>query len=959
MKKTITFMKTLLVVAGLLVGVNAWADGNKRVLDSQNYEAATASDWTCPNGNAVLKTGDATYGIYAQCYPSGSGNRSCYKSVTFGYEAGTGYATADMATAGYNIELDFVLVGGNVVERSVSQFIVPTTGPNLATNNTYSGTDYIFALTQPSLAAEGANAGKGAGSTGTAVTTWYINDLTNATSTTIELNGNTWYHLKLVVTATSVSYTITNNSTSEEVATGSKTVSALPTITGFFDLLGRGSGKLNFDNLEIYDYTAALTVSEPTFTFKKVDGANRIYTLANPEGSGTLYYTTSPAESAPEVGDAAYTSSNKTSLDVTFGTSGKYYAYVLHTNGTTASSVTELTVTAGELTLATPVFTVVGLVEAEDGFFYPQVSFSSDNSSLEGAPTATFDVTSPYTFTAKGNITVTASAEGYTSSSATYMVSKKYQLSKTIDFGALTADDFDENVWEFDTGAPRDYWTNRAAAIPADVTYYKLIDKTAETSSTALSDITISNASSHDPQVYIGYGLLTPYYQGVSGNNLNLTVNDANAMDYAVYNGWNNYGSGTFNTVQAGNANFGLYRYDTMLRTIKIYSGDYSFGIVGDLTGSWDEDAVMTQSTENKNVYTLVVDKFTATAGTTYEYKLRTDGQWGGYELPGSGNQNYYFENGGVYKLTFTANIKANTLTLAVEENPDYTLVGLADIFGTEWNKDDTNNDMVKGENGEYSKTYYNVALTAGYTIKYKVVKNHDWTANWGMPNNQDGNGEYWVENAGNYDITFYFNPTTPYAENIYVACAVIAIPSTVAKTISAAGYATICSTYALDFAGTGLTAYIAKEAEGNNVVFEPVTTIPANTGVLLKGAQNDYNISTISSSSTDVSANLFVGVLENTVVDAETAFVLMASPEVGFYKNSKAFTVGANTAYIPADVAPARSFIGFDEDSQTTGIQNLTPAKDKGVVYNLNGQRVAAPQRGLYIVGGKKVVLK
>jgi hypothetical protein len=547
------------------------------VLNAQNYETATASDWTCPSGSAVLKTGDATYGIYAQCYPSGSGNRSCYKSVTFGYEAGTGYTTADMATAGYNIELDFVLVGGNCVGRSESQFIVPTTGPNLATNNTYSGTDYIFALTQPLLAAEGANAGKAAGNTGTAVTTWYINDLTNATTTTIELNGSIWYHLKLVVTATSVAYTITNNSTSEEVATGSKTVSALPSITGFFDLLGRGSGKINFDNLEIYDYTAALTVTEPTFTFKAVNGANRIYTLANPDAIGKLYYTTTPAESAPAVGDAAYTSSDETSLDVSFGTSGKYYAYVLHSNGTTTSAIKELTVTAGELTLATPVFTVVGMVQAADGFYYPQVTFSSDNSSLEGAPTATFDVTAPYTFTEKGSVTVTASATGYTSSSNTFTVANAYIKSKTIDFGALTASDFDPTIWETATGAPRDYWTNRAAAIPADVTYYKLTNtsttKDDPDNSAVLDGITISNYYQRAPEVYIGYGLLTPYTPISGGsNNMNFTVNGATADDYIVYNGWNNYGSGTFNTVQAGNATFGLYRYDTMLRTINVFS---------------------------------------------------------------------------------------------------------------------------------------------------------------------------------------------------------------------------------------------------------------------------------------------------------------------------------------------------------------------------------------------------
>ena len=45
-----------------------------------------------------------------------------------------------------------------------------------------------------------------------------------------------------------------------------------------------------------------------------------------------------------------------------------------------------------------------------------------------------------------------------------------------------------------------------------------------------------------------------------------------------------------------------------------------------------------------------------------------------------------------------------------------------------------------------------------------------------------------------------------------------------------------------------------------------------------------------------------------------------------------------------------------------TTGIDSLTPSpspKGEGSVYNLNGQRVANPSKGLYIVNGKKVVIK
>ena len=315
-----------------------------------------------------------------------------------------------------------------------------------------------------------------------------------------------------------------------------------------------------------------MTVSVPTFTFKKVAGANRVYTIANPNGSGTLYYTTAAADEAPEVGSEAYTSTTEISVDVSFAQSGTYYAYVLHTNGTTTSPVVSQAITAGEVTLATPIFTVTDMVLAEDGFYYPQITFSSDNSKIEGAPVATFDQTSPYTFTGKGSFTVTSSAEGYTSSSVTYTVNDSYILKNTIDFGALTADDFDTSVWETATGSPRDRWTNGSAQIPADVTYYKLLDSSADCSA-VLDGITITNGAQRQPEVYIGYGLLTPYNQiSGNGNNMNFTVNDTQTTDFVVYNGWNNYGSGTFNTVLNGAATFGLYRFDTMLRTIKVYS---------------------------------------------------------------------------------------------------------------------------------------------------------------------------------------------------------------------------------------------------------------------------------------------------------------------------------------------------------------------------------------------------
>jgi hypothetical protein len=50
----------------------------------------------------------------------------------------------------------------------------------------------------------------------------------------------------------------------------------------------------------------------------------------------------------------------------------------------------------------------------------------------------------------------------------------------------------------------------------------------------------------------------------------------------------------------------------------------------------------------------------------------------------------------------------------------------------------------------------------------------------------------------------------------------------------------------------------------------------------------------------------------------------------------------------------------GFSFDSQTTAIESVEKvASENGVYYNIAGQRVAQPTKGLYIVNGKKVIIK
>ena len=187
----------------------------------------------------------------------------------------------------------------------------------------------------------------------------------------------------------------------------------------------------------------------------------------------------------------------------------------------------------------------------------------------------------------------------------------------------------------------------------------------------------------------------------------------------------------------------------------------------------------------------------------------------------------------------------------------------------------------------------------------------------------------------------------------------VTTLPTDVTVSISSAGWATYSSNYPLDFTGvTALTAYTASK-DGDVVKFNKVTgKVPANTGLLVKGETANVPVC----ASAEAVSNLLVGVTTDTPKDAGTIFVLMkGSKGIGFYKNTNDFTLRANSAYLPAEAVPttdARAFIALDDE--TTGIADVKAVKeDAEGMFDLQGRKVAKPTKGLYIVNGKKVVVK
>ena len=193
----------------------------------------------------------------------------------------------------------------------------------------------------------------------------------------------------------------------------------------------------------------------------------------------------------------------------------------------------------------------------------------------------------------------------------------------------------------------------------------------------------------------------------------------------------------------------------------------------------------------------------------------------------------------------------------------------------------------------------------------------------------------------------------------------------------SSLGYASYCSEYALDFTDvTDLNAYVASAAADGKVSMTKVTQVPANTGLILKSASgaavSDVVVPVIENANA-VGTNLLVGTVAGATVNpssAENGYNYLFGKKnevVGFYKLiENTYNLGVNKAYLhtAADITPAmnsaKGVIMDFGDGETTAISNIdADVPNDAIYYNLNGQRVVNPVKGVYILNGKKVMVK
>ena len=185
--------------------------------------------------------------------------------------------------------------------------------------------------------------------------------------------------------------------------------------------------------------------------------------------------------------------------------------------------------------------------------------------------------------------------------------------------------------------------------------------------------------------------------------------------------------------------------------------------------------------------------------------------------------------------------------------------------------------------------------------------------------------------------------------------------------------FATMCLPFDVTLPSYGQTGFVVPclvtiKGSRAQLVTSTKTQIPAGTPVLLYApgevASTTATIATSALSDPITGDNNLEGTYFNktTLESNEYVFGLNTEDELGFWKLGDGFKVGANKAYLIYDgvASSVKGFaIDFNDADGISSMDNEQWTMDNAAIYNIAGQRVAKAQKGLYIVNGKKVVIK
>ena len=524
-----------------------WADDWSTVWSADFASAPTGMTYSVTNGSTDISTGVLSY-----YQGGGSGDRALTTAFT---------ADAFNVTTNWKMEFDW---GASSSNKNGSSVVFATD----------QGT--AFTITWASY---GSTATITSSSSTELTTSLPIDGYSKATPTKLShmtITGDTENGIYLTVTY--------NETTYVDNILVSSTYGYPKTFSGS---LGRAVAYMALDNITFATPKVAGFVAAPTGTITAPNGTDRKFTLSCLTDGATIYY----AESDLEIGAAGwteYTSEVTTSAET-------IYAYA--SDGVNNSEKISFATGVGTaITLNAPIITLSSIAEIS-GFYYPIVTIANDQSGLSLVPASStlsytldgspISESNPYTFTGTGELTVTVSADGFTSNSASYIVNNSFIKTKTIDLAAITVGDLSA-VWTKTSDAsqlPEDRWINNYNS--AEFPLYTYDYTNASASTTDVIDGLVVNISSADadpgvtPTLYVGAGMILPTKKlnasdlsesGTWNTNIGVSVAGGTAEEIAVYTYPTNYGQSTKTSTIAGNETYNLYRYSDMLTKVEVYS---------------------------------------------------------------------------------------------------------------------------------------------------------------------------------------------------------------------------------------------------------------------------------------------------------------------------------------------------------------------------------------------------
>lgn len=175
-----------------------------------------------------------------------------------------------------------------------------------------------------------------------------------------------------------------------------------------------------------------------------------------------------------------------------------------------------------------------------------------------------------------------------------------------------------------------------------------------------------------------------------------------------------------------------------------------------------------------------------------------------------------------------------------------------------------------------------------------------------------------------------------------------------------------------------GVTAYAVTEAGDEGAKLAEITgVIPANEPVLINAEAGEYGFKYAAAGAVAVESNLLKGSVFNVNVVGDIYVLNSSESGVGLYKAEK--NVSTDTTNDGTEEEPAvtyeaflskafEAYLPFEGENVSdmfslvlptpTGIANVE-VQESVVIYDLLGRRVEKMEKGLYIVNGRKVLVK